>query len=44
MILLKLSRAFNGRVYYGDSWHDIGGYAKLAEDMCPTVDTEDKTS
>lgn len=32
MICNKLSRICNGNPYYDDSWHDIGGYAKLVED------------
>lgn len=32
MICNKLSRIVNGNPYYGDSWHDIAGYAKLVED------------
>lgn len=32
MICNKLSRISNGNPYYDDSWHDIGGYAKLVED------------
>lgn len=34
MIIQKLARAFNGNPHYSDSWHDIGGYAKLAEKEC----------
>ena len=34
MIIQKLARAFNGNPHYSDSWHDIAGYAKLAEKEC----------
>ena len=34
MILHKLSRIINGDPHYKDNWHDIAGYAKLAEDEC----------
>lgn len=33
MILHKLARVINGDPYYDDNWRDIGGYAKLAEDI-----------
>lgn len=32
MILHKIARIINGDPNYADSWHDIGGYAKLVED------------
>ena len=32
MILHKIARIINGDPNYTDSWHDIGGYAKLVED------------
>lgn len=32
MIAGKIARILNGDPYYDDSWHDIGGYAKLIED------------
>lgn len=32
MILSKISRLVTGNPYHKDSWHDIQGYAKLAED------------
>lgn len=35
MICLKLSRITCGDPANPDNWHDIGGYAKLAEDSCP---------
>ena len=31
MIASKLARIFNGDNNYADSYHDIGGYSKLAE-------------
>ena len=34
MILHKISRIINGDPNYKDNWHDISGYAKLAEDEC----------
>jgi hypothetical protein len=30
----KIARILNGDPEYKDNWHDIGGYAKLAEDRC----------
>jgi hypothetical protein len=35
MIALKMARIVCGRHSQQDSWHDIRGYAKLAEDRCP---------
>ncbi len=34
MILHKIARIINGDPRYKDNWHDIQGYAKLAEDLC----------
>lgn len=34
IIALKMARIINGDPNYADSWHDIQGYAKLAEDRC----------
>ena len=34
MIAHKIGRILNGDPNYKDSWHDIQGYAKLAEDCC----------
>lgn len=31
LICNKLARIVNGDPFYDDSWHDIGGYAKLVE-------------
>lgn len=30
----KIARILNGDPNYVDNWHDIQGYAKLAEDRC----------
>jgi hypothetical protein len=30
----KIARILNGDPNYDDNWHDIAGYAKLAEDRC----------
>ena len=30
----KIARILNGDPEYADNWHDIQGYAKLAEDRC----------
>lgn len=30
----KIARILNGDPEYKDNWHDIQGYAKLAEDNC----------
>ena len=30
----KIARILNGDPEYRDNWHDIQGYAKLAEDRC----------
>ena len=32
MIAHKMARVLNGDPNYADNWHDISGYAKLAED------------
>lgn len=37
MIVLKLSRLLNGSIDHEDSWHDIAGYATLAEDYAKKV-------
>lgn len=34
MIASKISRILNGDPEYWDSWHDIAGYAMLAEKNC----------
>ena len=31
LICNKIARIVNGDPYYDDSWHDVGGYAKLVE-------------
>lgn len=33
MVAHKIGRILNGDPTYGDSWHDIAGYAKLVEDF-----------
>ena len=33
MIASKMARIVNGDFNHLDSWHDIGGYAKLVEDL-----------
>lgn len=33
----KVARILNGDPDYRDNWHDIRGYAKLAEDRCPVA-------
>ena len=39
VICQKIARIVNGDPEYKDNWHDIAGYAKLAEDRC----TENKS-
>lgn len=34
MLADKTARILNGDPEYRDNWHDIQGYAKLAEDRC----------
>jgi hypothetical protein len=34
MIQHKVGRILNGDPNYADSWHDIAGYATLAEERC----------
>ena len=34
MIAQKIARVLNGNPDYKDNWHDIAGYATLAEDRC----------
>lgn len=34
MIASKMARIVNGDFNHKDSWHDIGGYSKLVEDLC----------
>lgn len=34
VIMAKVARILNGDPNYKDNWHDIAGYAKLAEDRC----------
>lgn len=37
MIAAKISRILNGDPDHIDSWHDIGGYARLVEDQIREV-------
>jgi hypothetical protein len=37
MIAQKLSRLLSGDINHTDSWHDIAGYATLAEDFAKKV-------
>ena len=34
MIATKIGRVLNGDANHKDSWHDIAGYAMLAEERC----------
>ena len=34
VIATKIARILSGDPNESDNWHDIGGYAKLAEDRC----------
>ena len=36
LIATKISRILSGDAEYSDHWHDIQGYAKLAEKACGT--------
>ncbi|SRR6266571_1717252 len=36
MIMTKTSRILSGNPEYPDNWHDIGGFAKLVENMILT--------
>jgi hypothetical protein len=35
VIALKISRILSGDPNYRDNWHDIAGYAQVAEVRCP---------
>jgi len=37
MIANKIARIVNGDPNHADSWHDIAGYATLAEKLCPAL-------
>lgn len=37
----KIARILSGDPEYTDNWHDIAGYAKLAEDRCRDTQTAD---
>ena len=34
MIMVKIGRILSGDANHADSWHDIAGYATLAEERC----------
>lgn len=38
MIAHKMARIVNGNPDFADHWHDIGGYARLAEELCTDYD------
>jgi hypothetical protein len=38
MIAQKIARILNGDPNYKDNWHDIQGYARLAEERCESSD------
>lgn len=38
MIAQKIARILNGDPNYKDNWHDIQGYARLAEERCKSSD------
>lgn len=40
----KIARILSGDPEYTDNWHDIAGYAKLAEDRCRDTQTADMFS
>jgi hypothetical protein len=40
MIQHKIARILNGDANYKDHWHDIQGYAKLAEERCVISEEE----
>lgn len=39
MIVHKIARILNGDSNYKDSWHDIAGYATLAESECVELES-----
>lgn len=41
MIAHKIARIVNGDPNYKDNWHDIAGYATLAEEACVGEDSEE---
>ena len=43
MIAQKIARIINGDPNYKDNWHDIAGYATLAEERC-VEDNEQKST
>lgn len=40
MIAHKMARIVSGNPDFADHWHDIGGYAKLSEELCTDYDGE----
>lgn len=42
MIVQKIARILNGDPEYKDNWHDIAGYAMLAEERCTPADEGEK--
>jgi len=45
MICNKMSRLLSGGNFYlHDTWHDIGGYAKLVADELERINENDKTA
>lgn len=40
LIATKLARILSGKASYDDHWHDIAGYAGLAETECKTIGLE----
>jgi hypothetical protein len=43
MIAQKIARILNGDPEYRDNWHDIAGYATLAEERCRDSEHEKTT-
>lgn len=44
VIMQKISRIVCGDPNYKDNWHDIAGYATLAEERCTSPDEHEKTT
>lgn len=38
MIVHKIARILNGNSDFADHWHDVAGYATLAEKLCTNYD------
>lgn len=43
VIMQKTARILNGDPEYKDNWHDIAGYATLAEERCTTSSEDNKS-